>query len=59
MTKAKKAPRFAHTSNAKMGMGDHYGRAIHAKMGRMRDMFVPGENPLPPKSIKKPPRTLA
>ena len=59
MKKSKKAPRFAHTSDAKMGMGDFYGQAIRNKMGKIRDEFTPGENPAPLKSLSKPPKTLA
>lgn len=45
--------------NQKYGMGEFYGSALRAKMGRIRQMFAPGENPATPKSLKKPPRTLA
>ena len=43
----------------KYGMGSYIGRAIPAKMGRLREVYAPGENPAPPKSLKKPPKSLA
>lgn len=49
----------AHSANAKFGMGDYYGRAIPAKIGRIRQMYAPGTNLAPPKNLKKPPKTLA
>ena len=49
----------AHTDNTKFGMGDFYGRAVPAKMGRVRQTYTPGTNPPAPKSLKKPPKTLA
>ncbi len=51
--------REAHSSNAKFGMGDFYGRAIPAKMGKIRSVYPPGANPVQPKSLKKSPKTLA
>ena len=49
----------AHTDNTKFGMGDFYGRAIPAKMGKIRSVYPPDANPVQPKSLKKPPKTLA
>lgn len=49
----------AHTDNTKFGMGDFYGRAIPAKIGRIRDVYAPGSNPVAPKKLKKPPKSLA
>jgi hypothetical protein len=49
----------AHTDNTKFGMGDYYGRAVPAKMGKIRSVYPPGANPPAPKSLKKPPKTLA
>lgn len=47
----------AHTSQSKMGMGDSYGTALTAKIGKIRD--VTGYNEIPKAKIKKPPKTLA
>lgn len=49
--------RFAHTQNTQFGMGDYYGRAIKAKMGKMRDGF--GMVEATPKQLKTPPKALA
>jgi hypothetical protein len=49
----------AHTANTKHGMGDFYGRAIPAKMGKIRQVYSPGENPVAPKKLQKPPKSLA
>ena len=59
MKKPRSKHREAHSANAKFGMGDFYGRAIPAKMGKIRQMYAPGTNPAAPKSLKKPPKTLA
>lgn len=48
----------AHTSNAKFGMGDHYGTGIKAKLGRVREDTM-GANLTKPKKLKKPPKSLA
>jgi len=51
------APKTAHTSNSKKGMGDYYGTGIKAKIGTMIDgMGVPE---ITPNKIKKPPKSLA
>ena len=55
MKKAKQA----HTANTKYGMGDFYGSGLRAKIGKVRDMYMPGANPVAPKALKKPPKTLA
>lgn len=49
----------AHTDNKKYGMGDFYGSGIRAKVGKIRDIYAPGVNPVAPKNLKKPPKTLA
>jgi hypothetical protein len=59
MKKSRGAYKQAHSANAKFGMGDFYGRAIPAKMGKIRSVYSPGENPVKPKALKKPPKTLA
>ncbi len=47
----------AHTSNAKIGMGDYYGTGVKNKVGRMIDGT--GMRPVTPSKIKKPPKSLA
>ena len=59
MTKKTKKHREWHASNSKMGMGDFRGRAVHAKMGKIRQVYSPGENPVAPKKLGKPPKKLA
>lgn len=54
-----KKSKQAHSANKKFGMGDFYGSGIRAKVGKIRQMYAPGENPVAPKQLKKPPRTLA
>lgn len=49
--------RFAHTANTPYGMGDNYGTAIKAKLGKMREGM--GMKPLSKAKISKPPRSLA
>lgn len=49
----------SHCANTKFGMGDFYGRAIPAKMGRVRDVYTPGSNPVSSKKLRKPPKSLA
>ena len=56
--KKMKAPKTAHTSNSKIGMGDFYGTGIKNKMGRMRYdsmSMAPKSN----KKMGKPPKSLA
>lgn len=53
-----KANKQAHVANTKYGMGDNYGQAIKAKVGRMRGDSV-GFIPVSKKGIKTPPRSLA
>jgi hypothetical protein len=58
MKKAKPiAPKTAHTSNTKKGMGDYYGSGMKNPMGRMREGL--GMTPVPPSKLKKPPKALA
>lgn len=52
-----KPNRFAHTQNTKYGMGDYYGPAIKAKVGRVRKGW--GINPASQKQLKTPPTSLA
>lgn len=54
-----KKHRVAHSAESKYGMGDYYGKAVRQKMGRARDLFTPGANPVSPKNLRKPPKTLA
>jgi hypothetical protein len=49
----------AHTANVKHGMGDYYGSGLRAKVGKIRSVYEPGANPVSPKMLKKPPKTLA
>lgn len=49
----------AHTANTRFGMGDFYGSGVRAKMGKVRDLNLPGVNPVKPKALKKPPKSLA
>ncbi len=55
--KKSKAPKVAHTSNSKVGMGDYYGRAIPNKVAKIRDGF--GISEIKPSKLKKIPRSLA
>lgn len=48
----------AHVAPTKYGMGDYYGSAIKAPIGKMRDDSV-GFIPATPKQIKTPPKSLA
>jgi hypothetical protein len=57
--KAKSKTRNAHTANTKFGMGDFYGSGVRSKVGRIRDVYEPGVNPMKPKALKKPPKSLA
>ena len=54
-----KKHREAHSAGMKFGMGDSYGTGFRAKIGRMRDSYTPNINPVAPKALKKPPKTLA
>ncbi len=49
--------RNAHVADTKLGMGDFYGSGVRNKVGRIRDSYV--TNPSKPKSLKKPPKSLA
>lgn len=57
--KMKSKIKQAHTANTKLGMGDYYGQALRSKIGKIRDVYTPGANPVQPKALKKPPKTLA
>lgn len=48
----------AHTSNSKIGVGDHYGSGIKQKIGKMREDSM-GQIAVTPVKLKKPPRSLA
>lgn len=52
-----KALKNSHTSNSKIGMGDHYGSGIKQKVGRMREdnMAIVAK---PSRKTKKAPRSL-
>lgn len=58
-SKSSKPIKQAHTSRSKYGMGDSYGSGVRQKVGLMRDSFMPEENPISKKGLKKPPRSLA
>jgi hypothetical protein len=47
----------AHTPNTKYGMGDYYGTGVRQKIGRVREGM--GMQPLTPKKLKTPPKSLA
>jgi hypothetical protein len=51
--------REAHSANAKFGMGDYYGQAVRQKVGKIRSVYPIDSNPPQPKSLKKPPKSLA
>lgn len=52
-----KTNKQAHTSNAKIGMGDHYGSGVKNPVGRIRDVM--GITDVKPKRLGKPPKSLA
>jgi hypothetical protein len=52
-----KAPKTAHTSDSKKGMGDYYGTGITAKIGKMKEGV--GFESLTKKQLKTPPKSLA
>lgn len=54
-----KKSKQAHTANTKFGMGNSYGSGVRAKSGKVRSMYMPGANPVSPKNLRKPPKTLA
>jgi hypothetical protein len=45
----------AHTAPTRYGMGDYYGRAMKAPMGKMRSDSI-GFRPVTSKKLKTPPR---
>ena len=47
----------AHTSNSKMGMGDHYGSGIKNPVGKIRDVMGIGN--IKSKRLSKAPKSLA
>jgi hypothetical protein len=49
----------AHTAQTKIGMGDFYGSGPHSKRGKIRSAYLPGMNPIGPKKLKQPPKSLA
>ncbi len=56
-TSAPKALKTAHTANTKKGMGDFYGQAVKAPVGKMRDGM--GLKAVSKAKLKKPPKALA
>ena len=52
-----KAPRFTHTSNKKVGMGENMGTGLRNKVGK--SMSTLNYANVPAKKLKKPPRSLA
>lgn len=53
-----KGLKTAHTSNAKLGMGDNYGQGLRAKVGRMREDSM-GVIASTPRQLKTPPKSVA
>lgn len=53
-----KIVRESHVARTKMGMGDYYGRAFKAPIGRMRGDSI-GMRPVTKKGLRKPPKSLA
>lgn len=51
------APKSAHTSNSKKGMGDSYGSGAKNPTGKIINVF--GFSSQKPQSLKKPPKSLA
>jgi hypothetical protein len=47
-----------HTPKSPKGMGDYYGQAIVAKIGKMRSDSM-GMQQITPAKMKKPPKSLA
>lgn len=47
-----------HVNKSPMGMGDHYGTGIKAKLGRVREDSM-GLMSMNPKKTKTPPKSLA
>lgn len=53
-----KAPMNVHTSKSQIGMGDHYGTGIKAKIGSLRESYMnPSKASM--KKLGNPPRSLA
>jgi|HubBroStandDraft_3_1064219.scaffolds.fasta_scaffold1959225_1 hypothetical protein len=52
-----KAPKTAHTSGAKMGMGDFYGTGKKNPIGKVKEGM--GIKASTVKGLNKPPKTLA
>ena len=55
--KPAKGLKNAHTSNAKIGMGDFYGSGVKQKVGRMREDML--NTSVSRKKMGKPPKSLA
>lgn len=49
----------AHTSNAKIGMGDNYGTGHKNPIGKIRDVSTVTTTPLSKGKLKKPPKSMA
>jgi len=49
----------AHVASTDVGQGDFYGRGPYPTRGKIRHMNLPGMNPVSPKNLKKPPKSLA
>ena len=56
--KVKSSRKEAHSSGMKKGLGSYYGTGFKAPIGRMRDTSGPGYNPVTPRQLKKPPKSL-
>lgn len=52
----KKPSGDSHVSHTSMGMGDYYGTAIKAKLGKVREGM--GLNPISKTKIGKPPKSV-
>ena len=57
VVKGIKAPKFAHTSNSKIGSGNSYGSGVKNPVGKSRDVL--GQAPLAKAKIGKAPKSLA
>jgi hypothetical protein len=57
VVKGIKAPKSAHTSNSKKGMGDYYGSGVKNPTGKVRDNTLLKTRGS--KNLGKPPKSLA
>lgn len=52
-----KPKKESHVSNTQFGGGDYYGTGVKQKVGRVREDYM--SNPISPKKMGKPPKSLA